>query len=91
MDISRGKENPMNDLREKIDNISLEMKIVRESIDDLELELCDLLNTDKSDLNVAQVLSIDNLKESIIDSIDKYEAAYDRLKALRDKYVAWGN
>lgn len=81
----------MQGLREKIDNVSLEMKIVRETIDDLELELCDLLNSDKSDLNVAQLLSIDNLKESIYDSIDKYEAAYDRLKALRDKYVAWGN
>jgi archaellum component FlaC len=81
----------MNELREKIDNISREMSDIRESIDELEIELCDLLNSDKSGLNVAQVLSIDNLKESIYTMIDEYEAAYCRLKAMRDKYTAWAN
>jgi uncharacterized coiled-coil DUF342 family protein len=68
----------MQGLREKIDNISREMTDIRESIDELENSLFQLIwPSDQSD--------------SIYKALDKYEEEYWKLRDERDKYIAWGN
>ena len=75
----------MNDLREKIQNISVEMRYVTEDITALEDELAIFSNSpEETDEYYSKVNAL-NIE------LDSLEREYWRLKALRDKYVAWGN